>query len=163
MPSRTRLTRTAAGIGLATALALLSAGAARADDHGSRAPLLPRYSQECGSCHVPYAPRLLPAASWQRLMAGLPRHFGTDASLDAATVAELSRWLQAEAASGRRAGDAPPPEDRITRSTWFQREHRGVAAEVWRRPSVRSAAQCAACHADADRGRFSERDVRIPK
>jgi hypothetical protein len=34
---------------------------------------------------------MLPAASWQRLMGNLPRHFGTDASLDAATTAAAER------------------------------------------------------------------------
>ncbi len=145
---------------LGAALAL--AGAARAEDHGARAPLLPRYQQECGACHTPYAPALLPAASWQRLMAGLPRHFGTDASLDAATQAELGRWLQANAGSGKRAREAPPG-DRITRSAWFGRDHREVPAAVWQRPAVHGPANCSACHPAANDGRFNEHDVRIPK
>lgn len=145
------------GLGL-----LLAAGAARADERAPRVPLLPKYVQECGACHAPYAPGLLPASSWQRLMNGLPRHFGTDASLDTATVAELAGWLQAHAGSGKRGREAPP-EDRITRADWFVREHRRVAAEVWRRPAVRSASNCAACHAQAAAGRYGEHDVRIPQ
>ena len=57
----------------------------------------PAYTQECASCHTAYPPGLLPAPSWRRLLNNLPRHFGTDASLDAATVRELSGWLQAHA------------------------------------------------------------------
>jgi hypothetical protein len=134
---------------------------ARADDVRA-APLLPAYKAECAACHIAYPAGLLPAASWQRLMTQLPTHFGTDASLDAATVAALSTWLTANAAQGRRA--APPPaEDRITRSAWFIRKHDDVPAATWKRPSIKSASNCMACHSGADRGDFDERNIRIPR
>ena len=31
---------------------------------------LPSYAQECGSCHMAFAPAMLPAPSWQRIMNG---------------------------------------------------------------------------------------------
>jgi mono/diheme cytochrome c family protein len=140
---------------------------ARADDESrTRAvPLAPAYVQECGACHVPYPPALLPAASWQRLMSGLPRHFGTDVSLDPTTTAALSAWLGANAGTAGKARreTAPPPEDRITRTSWFQREHREVAAEAWKRPAVESPSNCMACHPRADQGVFDEHAVRIPR
>lgn len=140
-----------------------SALIAQADDDSRRraVPLLPAYTQECAACHLAYPPGLLPAASWKRLMSGLDSHYGSDASLDPATVAQLSGWLEANAAAGRRARETPP-DDRITRSDWFVREHREVAAPVWKHPAVRSAARCEACHTDAERGRFSERALRAP-
>jgi hypothetical protein len=73
----------------------------------------------------------------------------------------LGVWLQAHAASGRRA--TPPPDDRITRSTWFVREHDEVANSTWQRPSVKSAANCSACHAGAEQGNFDEHQIRIPR
>ncbi|WP_445263697.1 diheme cytochrome c [Ramlibacter sp. PS3R-8] len=108
------------------------------------------------------SPGLLPAASWQRLLQDLPRHFGTDASLDATTVAELSKWLAVHAATSRRFA-AVPPQDRITRSDWFAREHREVPADAWKRAAVKSPANCAACHSGADQGDFDEHAVRIPR
>jgi len=48
------------------------------------------YQQECAACHLAYPPGLLPAASWQRPMGNLPKHFGTEASLDATTLQTLS-------------------------------------------------------------------------
>jgi hypothetical protein len=125
-------------------------------------PLLPKYRQECSSCHLAYPPGSLPAASWQRLLADLPHHFGTDASLDPATVNQLSAWLTAHAAGGRRTSTTPP-EDRITRSAWFVHEHAEVPAAVWKRPAVKSPSNCAACHAGAEQGAFDEHAVRIPR
>ncbi len=122
----------------------------------------PKYRQECAACHIAYPPGLLPAASWQRVMNNLPHHFGTDASVDAATLKELSTWLASHAGTGSRVGVAPP-DDRITRSAWFIRQHDEVAAATWKRASVKSPSNCAACHAQADQGDFDEDRVRIPR
>lgn len=92
----------------------------------------------------------------------LSRHYGTDASLDAATAKQLSSWLAANAGASRRAREAPP-EDRITRSAWFGREHDEVPAAAWRSAAVKSAANCGACHTQASRGDFDEHRVRIPR
>jgi mono/diheme cytochrome c family protein len=107
---------------------------------------------------------MLPAVSWQRLMGGLDQHFGTDASLDAASVQEIAGWLDRHAGTYKRVNEAPP-ENRITRSAWFQRKHRAdeVPPELWRHPAVKSAANCAACHTQAAQGRFNERDIRLPR
>lgn len=146
-------------------IALLAAAgwlASAQADGGARVPLLPKYQQECGACHVAYPPGMLPSASWQRVMANLPRHYGTDASLDAATVRELSTWLNTHAGTWKRVSEAPP-EDRVTRSAWFVREHREVASATWKLPAVKSPSNCAACHTQADQGDFRERNIRIPR
>ena len=135
---------------------------AEEEHHTPRVPLLPKYQQECASCHLAYPPGMLPAASWQRLLGSLQHHYGTDASLDAATLKQLSTWLNANAGSGRRSGSAPP-EDRITRSAWFVHEHGEVTAATWKRPDVKSAANCTACHTQADKGDFNEHSIRIPR
>ena len=90
------------------------------------------------------------------------RHYGTDASLEPATVKELSAWLTANAGTYKRVAEAPP-EDRITRSAWFIRKHDEAPATAWKLAAVKSAANCNACHARADQGDFSERNVRIPR
>jgi len=134
-----------------------------AGDHGrTGTPMPPAVAQECGSCHVAYPAWLLPAASWQALMGNLPHHFGSDASLDASTSAQIGSWLTANAGNGKHARETPP-EHRITRSAWFQREHREVAAAAWARPSVKNAANCGACHAGAAQGDFDEHAVHIPR
>lgn len=123
---------------------------------------LPAYEQECGACHLAFPARYLPADSWQRLMSGLDKHFGVDASLDAAQSKAIGHWLQQNAASGWRAVSAPP-QDRITRSRWFVRQHDEIGAAVWKRKSVGSAANCSACHSGAAQGNFNEHAVRIPR
>ncbi|MDP2007746.1 MAG: diheme cytochrome c [Rubrivivax sp.] len=150
----------------ALALVLLAASAGSwADGDGQRrqrVPPLPSYEKECGACHVAFPVGLLPAQSWQQLMATLPRHFGTDASLDAATAHAIGVWLGANAGSGKRAREAPP-EDRITRGSWFVREHREVNAATWQLAAVKSPSNCAACHRGAEQGNYSEHDIRIPR
>ncbi|OSZ68073.1 diheme cytochrome c [Hydrogenophaga sp. IBVHS2] len=147
---------------LALPLGLLCLGTAHADDRRDMPRQVPKaYRQECAACHVAYPPGMLPARSWQRVMTGLDRHYGTDASLDAATVARLGDWLQTHAATGRHAAEAPA-DDRITRTAWFERQHRGIEPAVWKLPSVRSAAQCAACHTGAEQGRFDDDNLRMP-
>ena len=121
-----------------------------------------RWKAECGSCHVAYPPRFLPAQAWRRMMSQLDKHFGADASLDAKAAAGIGAFLEQNAASGRRARE-PADTLRITESGWFQREHRKVPAATWKYPAVKSAANCAACHTLAEQGDFRERNIRIPR
>jgi len=146
---------------LACSLAL-GAAWAWADGPLMPAQVLPLYKQECAACHTAYPPGLLPAASWRRIMTGLDRHYGSDASLEPAQVQQVSAWLQAHAGTYKRVREEPP-EDRITRSAWFARKHREVGAAVWQRASVKSPAQCSACHTQAEQGNFDEHQVRIPR
>lgn len=144
------------------AAGLVTMGSALAD--GGRAMpgvVPPSYTQECASCHTAYPPGMLPARSWQRIMAGLDQHYGTDATVDAATVQQIGQWLQTHAGTYKRVAEEPP-QDRITRSTWFVRKHDEVEPAVWKLPSVKSAANCAACHTGADKGQFDDDHLRVP-
>ncbi len=96
------------------------------------------------------------------MMGSLDKHYGSDASLDAATVNQLTVWLQAHAGTYKRVREMPP-EDRITRSAWFERKHRRIDPQVWRHTAVKSAANCVACHTQAQRGDFDDDNVRFPK
>lgn len=147
----------------AAALAFMATSAfAGHSDRAMRAPELPAYAQECGSCHVAYPAGMLPAASWNRLMRGLPRHFGADASLDDAQVRAIGSWLQQNAGTYKRV-DPQPLEDRISGSAWFVRKHRELSDGVWKRASIHSPSNCSACHPRAQQGAFNEHDIRIPR
>ena len=145
---------------LVAALGIMQA--ALADGDRRMVPLSPKYQQECAGCHLAYPPGMLSLSSWKRVMTTLPQHYGTDASLDPATVKELTAWLDANAGNPPRVSDNPL-QDRITTSSWFEREHREVAPAVWKRAAIGSRANCAACHIRADKGSFDEDSLRIPK
>ena len=133
------------------------------DDDGGRATANnAAWKTECSSCHVAYPPRFLTAESWHAIMSGLDKHFGSNASLDAATTKEIATFLDKNAGSNRHAPSGKPVL-RITETRWFQHEHDEVADRVWKNPKVKSPANCAACHIQADSGNFSEHNIRIPK
>jgi nitrate/TMAO reductase-like tetraheme cytochrome c subunit len=120
------------------------------------------YQAECGSCHTAFPPALLSARDWQLTMQQLADHFGSDASLNAANQREIGDFLQANA--GKKKGlDGAGNPPRITKTSHFVRHHREVPTRFWRDSRVKSAANCEACHRDAEKGRFSEHDILIPE
>lgn len=121
-----------------------------------------KWRAECGSCHVAYPPQLLAQESWQKLMSGLDKHFGADASLDPAAAAEIGTFLSENAARGKRAARAGSAL-RITETAWFRKEHRKVSAATWKNSKVKSPANCTACHTGAERGNYSEHSISVPR
>jgi hypothetical protein len=95
-------------------------------------------------------------------MSDLEKHYGSDASLDPVTQKQIESWLQTYGGLGKRAKEEPPQE-RITRSVWFERKHREVSAATFKRASIKSPANCMACHRDAAQGDFEDHNVSIPK
>jgi hypothetical protein len=94
------------------------------------------------------------------MMGELERHFGQDAELEPEVRVQLERWLVERAGRPPRTGDPAPL--RITERSWFRKEHRKAAAQAAGRPSIRSLANCAACHPGAERWDFEEDRVKIP-
>jgi hypothetical protein len=140
----------------AGALALLALGSIGA----SAADVKTKWHTECSGCHVAYPAGGLPAASWKKVMAGLDKHFGVDASLPAQDTQEIATFLEQNASKRWIGNDAPL---RLTESKWFSSKHREVGAAVWKRDSIKSHSNCGACHQGADKGDFNEDNVRIPK
>lgn len=161
-------------------LLILSSVATAGDDSYSRrgkgadvAPVANAlYARECGSCHFAYQPGLLPARSWQKLMGNLADHFGDNAELpqeDAAAVADYLVRNAADRSNYRRsvkiAGSLSARQTplRITQAPYIAGKHREIPARlVTGNPKVKSLSQCAACHAKAEAGSFSECDINIP-
>ncbi len=115
----------------------------------------PLVKKECGECHMAFQPAFLPAASWRKMMATLGDHFGEDASLDAVTRDKIESYLVANAGRGR--VDRANPPLRITELNWFRHEHReGEVRRMRAKRNVKTLADCAACHRDADRGYFED-------
>jgi len=142
------------------AVAALAAGASTAES--PRAPLPPAYVVECGSCHVAFPGRMLAAASWRAVVAGLDQHFGVDASVDPKTREAIAAFLASTARSKPTTANGIPLL-RITETRWFRQEHDEVPRRFWKEPNAVKAANCAACHRGAAQGSYSERSLRLPK
>lgn len=131
-----------------------------------------KWKSECSSCHMAYHPGLLPERSWKKMMAGLDKHFGENAALDAPTAAEIEQFLVANSAdkqNGRRSQrilqsiPASAAPLRISDTDYFVSKHDEISPATFKRKSIGSAANCAACHQGAEKGDFSERLVKIPR
>jgi len=130
------------------------------------------YREECGGCHLAYPPAMLPAVSWQAMMANLEDHFGENAELDLETRAQIENFL-GEHAAGNGRGDysqrmwrstrglAAPL--RITETDYFVGQHHEIPRNmVLDNTEVKSFSRCEACHTQAAQGSFDEHEVRIP-
>lgn len=146
--------------------ALLAALALPAHADNYSLPKNPAFEEECTSCHIAYPPQMLDAHSWLHLMNGLAKHFGTDASIDNKRRVAITDFL-ARNSGGRKTGKTADangtPLLRISETARFERKHREVSADVWKRASIKSPANCGACHTQAAAGNYSERSIRIPK
>jgi len=107
------------------------------------------WSKECSACHMAYLPKQLSADNWRKIMQGLDKHFGSNASLEAREREEITSFLVRHA--------APDSEDRysaetlrITETPWFLHGHGPNAAHYWVKGKVGRAADCKACHRGAD-------------
>ena len=133
-------------------------------------PELAAYKTECGACHEPYHPSLLPRASWSVLMANLSDHFGEDASLDPATTKAIADWLDryaseawdTKAANWLRDVDPADPT-RITATRFWQWRHHRIPKAIFESPEVGAPSNCAACHRDATTGRFDAQMINVPE
>jgi Dihaem cytochrome c len=160
MSAATHARRLAGAASFITAGVAWFAGASAAEPAGMSDQQV--WHEECGGCHIAYPARFLPQASWDEIMRSLNEHFGADASLDEATAAGIRRYL-ASAARPHSRPQPNPPDQRITKTRWFMHEHDEISPARWRSPQVRSAANCGACHQDADAGRFNEGMLKVPK
>ena len=124
------------------------------------------YQQECGSCHLAYPPRMLPAVSWATMMSNLSDHFGENAELPAPQVAIIARYLVTHSAQQgdrvlRRSTQTAPL--RITELPYFIRQHDEIPMRmVTDNPQVGGFSNCNACHQNAAKGDFDEDRVSIP-
>lgn len=151
-------------------------------------PASAQWTEECGSCHLAYHPSLLPARSWQAMLAQQGDHFGEDLVLDDTVIASLQAFALAHAAeqgeseaavkiaasvaesteapssaidAARTAATATPL--RITDTVYWQRQHAGIDDAVWKTAPVHGKGDCGACHYDAEAATFEDSAMRIPR
>ena len=130
------------------------------------------YIKECGSCHFPYQPGLLPANSWKKIMVNLDKHFETDATLAPEDFVTLSKYLNDNSAeknmnfkrSNRIVSSLLPGQeaDSISTTPYMVQKHREIRKDLITQPDVKGLFNCMACHTTADKGIYSERAINIP-
>jgi len=131
----------------------------------------PAYKKECGSCHMAYPPGLLPARSWQKIVANLADHFGDNAELPKEDANKILAYLNANAADkseGKRSrqimssiGNSTPL--RISEMSYIKRRHHELSRRhIQDNPKVKYLGNCGACHPNGEKGSFREGEVRIP-
>ncbi len=125
------------------------------------------YAAECGSCHFPYQPGLLPARSWQRIMANLHDHFGDNAEFGVKARQAIQEYLATHAADvsdnlrsravmeSLAAADVP---QRVTTSPYIAGLHGGLLDPLrGGLPRVDNLVNCTTCHFKAEQGVFKAR------
>ncbi len=134
-------------------------------------PLDGAYARECGACHMVYHPSLMPASSWQAILADLGHHFGEDASLDPAITEQLRTYLTANAAERwdtlpavkfRQSID-PKDSVRIDATGFWRRIHHNIPDATFTNRLVGGRGNCSACHSDAAAARFAPQNIEIPE
>ncbi|MDX8384484.1 MAG: hypothetical protein R8M45_10410 [Ghiorsea sp.] len=130
------------------------------------------YDQACASCHMLYAPSMLPARSWKKMMDNLENHFGDNAEVSPQDQQTISAYLQRNAAdhventyaqSMLNLLDKDATPLRTSDTPYFKLLHDVVKDEmVLGNPQVLSWARCDICHHEAVKGRFNKFDIHLP-
>ena len=131
------------------------------------------YVKECGSCHFPYSPGLLPVRSWELHLSRLDKHFGETLNLPPATTATIRKYLVDNAADKsqyegslafmERTKDSQTPY-RLLELRPMREMHRIILEVIDRRAKikVRTLTNCQGCHTYADEGSFGNSELLIP-
>lgn len=166
-----------------TLFIILLASALFADDYGYNNNIKPSkkgvapvnnalYLKECGSCHFAYQPGLLPENAWVKMMNNLENHFDTDASLAKKDWISISNYLNQNSAeknmeykrSSRIVNSlrGQPIPDSISKTPYMIEKHNEIRPSLITQKEVKGIFNCIACHTTADKGIYSERDIKIP-
>jgi len=130
------------------------------------------WREECGACHLAFHPSLLPARSWETMMAEQGTHFAEDLFLESDAVAEIETFLVENAAeqglteAAWKINNSIPKSEtllRITEAPYWIKKHQEISNAIWQNPQVNGKVNCAACHLDADAGTFEDAAMQLPK
>jgi len=130
------------------------------------------YINECGSCHMAYQPEFLPKRSWKKIMSRLNDHFGSDATFDKEDEKKVLKYLLANAGDTKEVTkeykefiesiNKNKTPLKISEIPYFKKEHKKIAKKFITQEEVKSFANCAACHKDANKGTYFEKNINIP-
>ena len=157
-------------------LALIINSLLASDNYNTKTDVAPvnnqLYIKECGSCHFPYQPGLLPSNAWNKMMTNLENHFNNDASLNEANLQTLTKYLNDNSAeknmqykrSNRIVSSLAKNQipDSISTTPYMIKKHEDIRKNLITQNEVKGLFNCMACHKTADKGIYGERDINIP-
>mgnify|MGYP006053941039 FL=1 len=157
-------------------LALIINSLLASDNYNTKTDVAPvnnqLYIKECGSCHFPYQPGLLPSNAWNKMMTNLENHFNSDASLNEADLQTLTKYLNDNSAeknmqykrSNRIVSSLAKNQipDSISTTPYMIKKHEDIRKDLITQNEVKGLFNCIACHKTADKGIYGERDINIP-
>ena len=124
------------------------------------------YKQECGSCHIAYAPFLLLKSAWDSMMRDLENHFSYDASLEEETHARIAVFLEKYAndvLDTKFAQQKESKEIAISQTPYWEVARRKLNPKIFKTEAIKSKANCQTCHKDAESGIFAKNAVDYKK
>ena len=139
------------------------------------------YYSECGACHKPYPPFMLPASSWERIRGGLSNHFGEEISpsmkkgenrisINDQTV--IFNYLMKHSAdtSTREISvkvmnslNGARGRKSITKIQYWKDVHSAISHDTFKSSKVKDKSNCFACHKNFDKGMLEDIDILIPQ
>ncbi len=130
-------------------------------------------SRDCGECHKVYPPFMLPRDSWKRLMDGLDEHFNeriTELNISKSSRESIRAYLYANSAEHssreiackmlKSIGSHSPIS--TSKVMYWRETHADITPEVYKRDSIKSRANCAACHIDFEHANMDDVNIHIP-
>ncbi len=139
------------------------------------------YLDECGNCHKPYPPFMLPISSWERIQEGLKNHFGEEISpthkkednrisLNDQTV--VFKYLKENSADNStreisvkvmESLNGARGRKSITKIQIWKDIHKDIPAHIFKVKKIKRKANCFACHKNFEKGMIEDIDIHIPQ
>jgi mono/diheme cytochrome c family protein len=137
-------------------------GSNKSDKYGPVATMPAIVKSECASCHMVYPPGLLVSKNWQRILSNLDKHYSTDASVSPQDLALIEPYFLNNASKRPERHISTTDLPRLTTTPWFERKHGKLPKGVFTHAAIKSPTNCAACHTQAEKGGFSENQIKVP-
>jgi len=139
------------------------------------------YYTECGACHQPYPPFMLPTSSWLRIKEGLKNHFGEEISpimkkgenrisINDQTV--IFNYLVENSADKStreisvkvmKSLNGARGRKSITKIQYWKDTHANIPKHIFKSQKVKRKANCFACHKNFEKGILEDIDIKIPR
>ena len=142
---------------------------------------VPIYNDECGACHKPYPPFMLPDTSWDRIKDGLKNHFGekispdhnkSDNRISINDQTVIFRYLKNYSADKStreisvkvmKSLNGARGRKSITKIRIWKDIHSKIPRHIFKSKKVKRKANCFACHKNFEKGMLEDIDIKIPR